>query len=115
MERIVLAYSGGLESTAAITWLTEELRTEIVTVTLDLGQGMSLDGIRERALAAGAIRAHVIDARDEFASAFLMRALTAGAVRDGVDPMPVALSRPIIARHLVAIARIESATAVAHG
>ena len=115
MERIVLAYSGGLESTAGITWLTDELRTEVVTLTLDLGQGESLDGIRDRALAAGAIRAHVIDARDEFASAFLLRALAAGAVRDGVDPMPVALSRPIVAKHLVAIARIESATAVAHG
>jgi argininosuccinate synthase len=115
MERIVLAYSGGLESTAGITWLTDELRTEIVTVTLDLGHGMSLDGIRERALAAGAIRAHVVDARDEFASSFLMRALTAGALRDGVDPMSIAISRPIIAKHLVAIGRIESATAVAHG
>ncbi|HET9372269.1 MAG TPA: argininosuccinate synthase [Vicinamibacterales bacterium] len=115
MERIVLAYSGGLESTAAITWLTDELRTEVVAVTLDLGQGSSLDGIRERALAAGAIRAHVIDARDEFASAYLMRALAADALRDGVDPMTVAISRPIIARHLVELARIESATAVAHG
>jgi argininosuccinate synthase len=71
MERIVLAYSGGLQTSAAIAWLAERFSAEVVTVTIDLGQGRALADIRERALAAGAVRAHNLDARDEFASEFI--------------------------------------------
>ena len=68
MERIVLAYSGGLDTSVAIPWLAEKYGAEIVAVTMDLGQGKELDDVRERALAIGAVRSHVIDLREEFAT-----------------------------------------------
>jgi argininosuccinate synthase len=113
--RIVLAYSGGLETSVAIPWLAEKYRAEIVTVTMDLGQGKELDDVRERALASGALRAHVIDLREEFARDFILPALQAGAVYEGRYPLATALGRPLIAKHLVHLAHIEGATAVAHG
>lgn len=112
---IVLAYSGGLRSTVAIAWLGDRHAAEVVAVTLDLGQPTDLAEIRDRALAAGAVRAHVIDARDEFVRDFAWPALRADAMGDGRHPMATALSRPLIARKLVEIARIEGATVVAHG
>jgi argininosuccinate synthase len=113
--RIVLAYSGGLETSVAIPWLAEKYRAEIVTVTMDLGQGKELDDVRERALASGALRAHVIDLREEFARDFILPALQAGAVYEGRYPLATALGRPLIAKHLVHLAHIEGATAIAHG
>ena len=115
MERIVLAYSGGLDTSVAIPWLAEKYRAEIVTVTVDLGQGKSLDDIRERALAIGATRAHVIDARDEFGRDFILPALQAGAMYEGRYPLATALGKPLIAKYLVEIARIEGTNVVAHG
>ncbi len=115
MDRIVLAYSGGLDSSVAIPWLADKYRAEIVTVTMDLGQGKDLDDVRERALAIGAVRAHVLDLRDEFARDFILPALQAGAVYEGRYPLSTALGRPLIAKHLVEIARIETAKAIAHG
>jgi argininosuccinate synthase len=115
VERIVLAYSGGLKDSVAIGWLAEHRRAEVVTVTLDLGQARGVDDVRERALAIGAARAHVVDARDEFARDFILPALQAGAIYEGRYPLSTALGRPLIAKHLVAIARIEGATAIAHG
>jgi len=112
---IVLAYSGGLQSTVAIAWLIDRHAADVVAVTLDLGQPTDLAEIRDRALAAGAVRAHVIDARDEFVREFAWRALRADAMADGRYPMATALSRPLIAQKLVEIARIEGATVVAHG
>lgn len=111
---IVLAYSGGLRSTAAIAWLADRYASDVVAVTLDLGQSTDLAEIRDRALGAGAARAHVIDARDEFARDFVWPSLRADALADGRYPMATALSRPIIARQLVEIARIEGASLVAH-
>ncbi len=87
----------------------------MVTVTLDLGQGRALEEVRGRALAAGALRAHVLDVRDEFASGFIVPALKADAVYEDRYPMATALGRPLIARKLVDIAAIEAAAAVAHG
>lgn len=113
--RIVLAYSGGLETSVAIPWLAEKYKAEIVTVTMDLGQGKELDDVRERALASGALRSHVIDLREEFARDFILPALQAGAVYEGRYPLATALGRPLIAKHLVHIAHIEGATAIAHG
>lgn len=112
--RIVLAYSGSLEGSAAIQWLRERHAAEIVTVTLDLGQGRELEAVRDRALTIGAQRAHVLDAREVFARDFVAPALRADAMHDGRVPMALALSRPLIARELVAIAGIERADAVAH-
>ena len=115
MERIVLAYSGGLDTSVAIPWLAEKFGAEIIAVTLDLGQGQELSDVRERALAVGALRAHVIDAREEFARAYILPALQAGAIYEDRYPLATALGRPLIARHLVGIARMEGATAIAHG
>lgn len=113
--RIVLAYSGGLETSVAIPYLAEKYSAEIVTVTMDLGQGKELDDVRERALASGAMRAHVLDLREEFANEFILPALQAGAVYEGLYPLSTALGRPLIAKHLVHLAHVEGAAAIAHG
>ena len=115
MRRIVLAYSGGLDTSIAIRWLAEKYDAEIIAVTLDIGQGEELTNVRERALALGAVRAHVIDAREEFARDYVLPALQARAIYEDGYPLASALARPLIARHLVAIARMEGASAVAHG
>ncbi len=115
MERIVLAYSGGLDESIAIPWLAETFGAEVVTVTLDLGHGAELVEIRQRALALGAVRAHVIDVREEFVRDYALPALQAGALYADRAPMTTALTRPLIARKLVDVARMENATAVAHG
>lgn len=115
MRRIVLAYSGGLDTTVAIRWLAEKYNAEIITVTLDLGQAEELTNVRERALAIGALRAHVIDAREEFARDYVLPALQARAMYEERYPLASALGRPLIAKHLVAVARMEGADAVAHG
>lgn len=114
MKRIVLAYSGGLMTSAAIAWLARDRDVEIVTLTLDFGQARELAVVRERALSLGAVRAHVIDAKEEFVRDFVLPSLQAGAVDANGEAMVVALSRPLIARRLVEIARMESAAAVAH-
>lgn len=115
MRRIALAYSGGLDTSVAIPWLAEKYDAEIIAVTLDLGQGHELSNVRERALAIGAVRAHVVDAREEFAREYILPALQAGAVYEDRYPLATALGRPLIAKHLVEIARMEGATAIAHG
>ena len=112
---VVLAYSGGPRSAAAVKWLADRYRAEVVTVTLDLGQSRDLADIRDRAMSDGAVRAHVIDARDEFLRDYVLPSVKAGALSDGRYPMATALSRPIIAKKLIDIARIEGATMVAHG
>jgi argininosuccinate synthase len=114
-ERIVLAYSGGLDTSVAIRWLAERCAAEVVTVTVDLGQRTELADVRERALAIGAVRAHVVDAREEFARDYVLPALQAGASCDPRYPVATALGRPLIARHLVRIAEMEGAQAIAHG
>lgn len=112
---VVLAYSGGARSTAAIKWLRDRHRADVVTVTLDLGQPDELNQIRAHALEAGAVRAHVLDKREEFARDFVLPSLKAGALLDTRYPMATALTRPIIARSIVDIARIEDAAIVTHG
>ncbi len=115
MERIVLAYSGGLDTSVAIPWLAEKYQVEVVAVTLDLGQGKELDDVRERAMAVGAIRCHVLDVRAEFAEQYVLPSLQAGALYEGQYPLATALGRPLIAKQLVEIAEMESASAIAHG
>jgi argininosuccinate synthase len=113
--RILLAYSGDLTTTTAIPWLRDTYQADVITATVDLGQGRELELVRDRALAAGASRAHVLDARDQFARDFILPSLKADALHDGQFVMAVALSRPLIARKLVEIAAIERVHAVAHG
>src|SRR5260221_5889354 len=115
MERIVLAYSGGLDTSIAIAWLAEQYGAEVIAVTLDLGQGGELTDVRERALAVGAAGAHVLDVRDEFAAGYILPALQAGALYEDRYPLATALSRPLIARKLVDVARMEGASIIAHG
>ena len=115
MERIILAYSGGLDASIAIPWLRDTFSAEVVTVTLDLGHGSELVEIRQRALALGAVRSHVIDVREEFVRDYALPALQAGALLADRAPMTTALTRPLIASKLVDVARMENATAVAHG
>jgi argininosuccinate synthase len=112
---VVLAYSGGARSTAAVSWLVDRHRLTVATLTLDLGQGGDLAEIRDRALAAGAVRAHVLDTREEFARDCVLPSLKAGALSDTRYPLATALGRPLIAKKLVEIAGIEHATQVAHG
>jgi argininosuccinate synthase len=114
-ERIVLAYSGGLDTSVAIPWLAEKYGAEIIAVTLDLGQGRELDEVRERALATGALRCHVLDVREEFATEYILPALKANALYEERYPMATSLGRPLIAKKLVDIAHLEGATAIAHG
>lgn len=112
---VVLAYSGGARSTAAIGWLAERHRAEVVTVTLDLGQSADMNEVREHALSSGASRAHIIDAREEFARDYVLPSLKAGALSDTRYPMSTALTRPLLAKTLVRIAQIEDAHAIGHG
>jgi argininosuccinate synthase len=110
-RRVVLAYAGDLVSSIALAWLLEHGEKDVATVTIDLGQGRDLNDVRDRALGIGAARAHVIDARDTFA-----KEAVAPAWRLPLDtPRTAALGRPFIAKHLLEVAQIEGATAVAHG
>jgi argininosuccinate synthase len=113
--RLVLAYSGDLTTSVAIPWLAERYHADVITVTLDVGQDAELTDVRERALAAGAVRAHVIDAREELVREFVMPALRAGALSAAGDPLAEPLARALIARRLADVARMESASAVAFG
>jgi argininosuccinate synthase len=113
--RVVLAFTGSFDTCVAIPWLRERHGMEVVTVTLDLGQGRLLEEVRDRALAAGAVRAHVLDAREEFAADFIVRALKADAVYEDRYPMATSLGRALVAQKLVEVAGIEQAHVVAHG
>jgi len=119
-ERVVLAYSGGLDTSVAVRWLMENHGVEVVAVAVDVGQaadagGEDWDAIRNRALVAGAVEATVIDARAEMAEDFCVPALLANAKYEGKYPLVSALSRPVIVKHLVAEARRHGASYVAHG
>jgi argininosuccinate synthase len=115
-ERIVLAYSGGLDTSVAIGWIAEETGAEVVAVAVDVGQGgEDLDTIRKRALDCGAVEAVVTDARDEFAEQYCLPALRANALYMDRYPLVSALSRPLIAKHLVDAAKYHGASTVAHG
>ncbi|MDA8261630.1 MAG: argininosuccinate synthase [Actinomycetota bacterium] len=114
-KRIVLAYSGGLDTSVAVKWLGEEMGYDVVAMAVDVGQGGDFEVIRHRAIAAGAIAVEVVDARAEFANDFVLPALHANALYEGQYPLVSSLSRPVIVRHLVRVAEEYSAEAVAHG
>ncbi len=114
-RRVVLAYSGGLDTSVAVHWSGAELDTEVIAVAVDVGQGADFEEIRERALRAGAVEAIVVDAREEMANDFVAPILMANALYEGRYPLVSSISRPLIVRHLVAAARKHGADAVAHG
>ncbi|MFV2087182.1 argininosuccinate synthase [Micromonospora sp. LOL_021] len=115
-ERVVLAYSGGLDTSVAIPYLAGELGAEVIAVAVDVGQGgEDMDVIRQRALDCGAVESEVVDARDEFAADFCLPALRANALYMDRYPLVSALSRPLIVKHLVAAARKHGGTVVSHG
>ncbi|MGL4172813.1 MAG: argininosuccinate synthase [Actinomycetota bacterium] len=115
-QRVVLAYSGGLDTSVAIGWIAEATGADVVAVAVDVGQGgEDLEVIRKRALDCGAVEAYVADAREEFADEYCLPALRANALYQGCYPLVSALSRPVIVRHLVAAARQYDAKTVAHG
>ena len=114
-KRVVLAYSGGLDTSVAVRWLQEELGVEVVALAVDVGQGDDFEAVRQRALDAGAVESVVVDAKAEMADDFVVPAIAANARYEGKYPLVSALSRPVIVRHLVAEARRHGADAVAHG
>ncbi|MEY9210979.1 argininosuccinate synthase [Thermobifida halotolerans] len=115
-ERVVLAYSGGLDTSVAIGWIAEETGAEVVAVAIDCGQGgEDLEVVRQRALACGAVEAVVADAREEFAGEYCVPAIQANALYMDRYPLVSALSRPLIVKHLAEAARYHGATMVAHG
>ncbi|MCW2615301.1 MAG: argininosuccinate synthase [Frankiales bacterium] len=115
-DRIVLAYSGGLDTSVAIGWIAEETGAEIIAVAADVGQGgEDLEVIRQRALDCGAVEAVVADVRDEYADEYCLPALQSNALYMGRYPLVSALSRPLIVKHLVAAAKQYGASTVSHG
>ena len=115
-DRIVLAYSGGLDTSVCIGWLTEQTGQDVVAVAVDVGQGgEDMDVIRQRALDCGAVEAVVVDAKDEFAEDFCLPAMRTNALYMDRYPLVSALSRPLIVRHLAAAARSHGASTVSHG
>ena len=113
-NRIVLAYSGGLDTTVAVPWLQEKYAADIVTLTIDLGM-VDLETVRQRALSIGAVEALVVDGRQTLVDEFLFPSLQAGTVYEEQYPLATALGRPLIARCLAQAARQTGAYAVAHG
>ncbi len=114
-KRVVLAYSGGLDTSVAVRWMTEEMGVEVIALAADVGQGGDWEAIKARAQAAGAVEAVVADCREEYANEFVAPALKANAKYEGKYPLISSLSRPVIVKHLVAAARSFGADAVAHG
>lgn len=113
-QKVVLAYSGGLDTSVAIKWLQEQ-GYDVVALCLDLGEGKDLNFIQEKALKVGAVSSHVLDVKKEFAEEYALIALQAHALYEGKYPLVSALSRPLIAKKLVEVAEKEGAVAVAHG
>jgi len=115
-ERVVLAYSGGLDTSVAIGWIAEETGAEVIAVAIDCGQGgEDMEVIRQRALACGAVEAVIADAKEEFANDYCVPAIQANALYMDRYPLVSALSRPLIVKHLAEAARYHGATMVAHG
>ena len=112
-EKVILAYSGGLDTSVAITWLKKDY--DVIAVCMDVGEGKDLEFIHDKALTVGAIKSYVLDVKDEFAEDYVLPALQAHAYYEQKYPLVSALSRPIIAKKLVEIAHETGATTIAHG
>lgn len=114
-HRVVLAYSGGLDTSVAIRWIMKELGAEVITVTVDVGQEDDFNNIEYRAYKIGAVKHYTIDAKEEFAKDYALKSLLFNALYEGKYPIGTALARPLIALKVVEIAKKEGADAIAHG
>jgi argininosuccinate synthase len=114
-KRVVLAYSGGLDTSVILKWLQDEIGAEVVTYTADVGQGEEVEEAREKALRTGAVRAIAEDVREEFVRDFVFPALRASAIYEGYYLLGTSLARPVIAKGLVRVAEETAADAIAHG
>jgi argininosuccinate synthase len=114
-DKVILAYSGGLDTSVMVPWIGERYNLDVVTFTVDLGQGEDIEKIRQKALKTGAVDAVAIDARNLFVDCFVFPALMAGAIYEAKYPLATALVRPLIAKLMVDAARQHNARAVAHG
>src|SRR5947207_959489 len=114
-DKVILAYSGGLDTSVMVPWIKENYNLDVVAFTCDLGQGEDIGKIRQKALKTGAVDATAIDARNLFVDCFVFPALMAGAVYEGKYPLATALGRPLIAQLMVNVAKEKNAKAVAHG
>src|SRR3954453_10559444 len=115
MKKVVLAYSGGLDTSVAVAWLRDRYDVEVVTLTVDVGGGSLREGVERRAIKSGASRSYVVDARDRFVRDFVWPHLQANAVYQGAYPLATALARPLIAQLLVEVAPRQGAGSVAQG
>ncbi|MDZ4770936.1 MAG: argininosuccinate synthase [Chloroflexota bacterium] len=115
IKKVVLAYSGGLDTSVIVKWLVNNYQCEVVCFTADLGQEEELDGLEEKALKTGASKLYVRDLREEFLTDFVFPTMRAGAVYEREYLLGTSFARPLIAKHLVEIAELEGADAVAHG
>lgn len=115
LKKIVLAYSGGLDTSIILRWLIEEYRAEVIAFVADLGQGEDLEEVREKAISTGASKIYIEDLREEFVKDFIFPALKANAVYEGIYLMGTSIARPLIAKKQIEVARKENADAVAHG
>jgi argininosuccinate synthase len=114
-EKIVLAYSGGLDTSVSVKWIQEKYGYDVIAVSLDVGEGKDLEAIKDKALKVGAIKSYMIDAKEMLAKEYILPALKANCLYEGKYPISSALSRPLISKILVEIAEKEGAAAVAHG
>ncbi len=114
-EKVILAYSGGLDTTAIIPWLKENFDYEVICVCIDCGQGEELDGLEDRALKSGASKLYIEDVVDEFCDEYIIPCVQAHAVYENKYLLGTSMARPVIAKRLVEIARKENATAICHG
>lgn len=115
IKKVVLAYSGGLDTSVILKWIEMEYQCEVITLTADLGQEEELDGIEEKAAKTGAVKAYVEDMREEFARDFIFPMFRSGAIYEGRYLLGTSIARPLIAKRLVEIAKAEGAQAIAHG
>src|SRR3982075_4526868 len=115
IKKIVLAYSGGLDTSVMLHWLREQYQCEVVCYCADVGQGEEMDGLEAKALETGGSKLYIEDLREEFVREYVWTAVKANAVYEGVYLLGTSLARPVIAKHQIEIARQENADAVAHG
>ncbi len=114
-EKVVLAYSGGLDTSVSVKWLQEKYGYDVIALGLDVGEGKDLESIKQKALDVGAIKAIMVDAKEMLAKDYIVPALKSNAMYEGKYPLSSALSRPLISKLLVQVAEEEGAVAVAHG
>jgi argininosuccinate synthase len=114
-RRVILAYSGGLDTSAMLHWLRYEKGYEVICVTADVGQGEELSGLEEKALSSGAAKIEIVDLREEFVRDYVFPSIQANAVYEGYYMLGTALARPVIGKALVEVAEREGAVAISHG